>query len=103
MRYAHRTLQDAFRRALTLEAGLQLAEGVHLGKFPRVMQVSNSESYHHNSLEGCVHQANVMDSEARSNACWKCGGLRQLSKGLQSYPLSLKVVTEMMQFSLMPI
>ena len=40
VRYAHRTLQDAFKRALTLEAGLQLAEGVHLGKFPQVMQVS---------------------------------------------------------------
>ena len=29
--YAPRTLQDAFKRALTLEAGLHMAESVHLG------------------------------------------------------------------------
>ena len=73
-------MQDAFKRALTVEAGLQLAEGVHLGKFPQVMQVSNGPSYHHNSLEGCVHQANIRDSEARSNVCWKCGGLGHFQK-----------------------
>ena len=80
MRYAHRTLQDAFRRALSLEAGLQLAEGVHLGRSPQVKQVSTSESCHHDSLEGCVHQANVRDSGARSNAFWKCGGLGHFQK-----------------------
>ena len=80
MQYAHRTLQDAFKRALTLEAGLQLAEGIHFGRFPQVMQVSNGASYHHNSLEGCVHQANVRDNGARSNACWKCGGLDHFQK-----------------------
>ena len=35
--YVPRTLQDAFERALTLEAGLQLAKGVHLGRSPQVM------------------------------------------------------------------
>ena len=37
VQYAPRTLQDAFKRALILEAGLQLAEGVHLGRSPQVM------------------------------------------------------------------
>ena len=35
--YAPRTLQDAFERALVLEAGLQLDEGINLGKSPQVM------------------------------------------------------------------
>ena len=34
MWYAPRTLQDAFKKALTLEAGLQLAKGVYLGRSP---------------------------------------------------------------------
>ena len=37
--YAPRTLQDAFKRTLTLETGLQLAKGVHLGRSPQMMQV----------------------------------------------------------------
>ena len=45
--YAQRTLQDAFERALTLEAGLQLAEGVHLQRSFQVMQVSTNVSCHH--------------------------------------------------------
>ena len=40
--YALKTLQDIFERAVTLEAGLQLAKGVHLGRSPQVMQVSTS-------------------------------------------------------------
>ena len=42
MQYAPRTLQNAFERGLTLEAGLQLAKGVHLGRSPQVMQISTS-------------------------------------------------------------
>ena len=42
--YALRTLQDAFKRALALENGLQLAKGVHLGRFLQVMQISPSAS-----------------------------------------------------------
>ena len=80
VQYALRTLQDSFKRALTLEAGLQLAKGVHLGRFPQVMQVSPSTPCHHDGLEGCVHQVNVRDSQARSNACWKCGGLGHFQK-----------------------
>ena len=59
--YALRTLQDAFERVLTLEAGLQLAKGVHLGRSPQVIQVPTSVSCHHDRLKGCVHQVNVRD------------------------------------------
>ena len=34
VQYTLRTLQDAFERALTLEAGLQLAKGVHIERSP---------------------------------------------------------------------
>ena len=34
-----RALQDVFKRILTLEASLQLADGVHHGRPPKVMQV----------------------------------------------------------------
>ena len=70
--YAVRTLQDTSKRPLALEAGLQLADSVHLGRFPQVMQVSTSVSCHHNGLKECIHQVNVRDSSARSNACWSC-------------------------------
>ena len=70
--YAPRTLQDAFERALILEARLQLAEGIHLGRSPHVMQVSTSVTCHHDGLGNWVHQVNVRDSHARSSACWKC-------------------------------
>ena len=48
--YAPRTLQDAFKWTLTLEAGLQLAKGVHLGRSTQVMHVSTSASCHHNGM-----------------------------------------------------
>ena len=34
-------------KGLTLEAGLQLAKGVHLGRFPQVMQISTTVPCHH--------------------------------------------------------
>ena len=80
MWYAPRTLQDAFERALALEAGLQWAEGLHLERFPQVMQVSTSMLCYCDSLDSCIHQVNVRDSHARSNICWKCGGLGHFQK-----------------------
>ena len=74
MWYAPKTLQDAFEKSFKLEAGPQLAEGVHLGRSPQVMQVFMGASCHQEGLKGCVHQVNVRDSRARSNACWRCGG-----------------------------
>ena len=52
-------LQDGFERALALEAGLELAKGVHLKRSPQVMQVSTSAFCHHDRLEGYAHQVNV--------------------------------------------
>ena len=78
--YTLRTLQGTFERPLALEAGLQLAEGVHLGQFPQVMQVSTSASCHHDVLKGCVHLVSVRDSQTRSNACLTCGGLGHVQK-----------------------
>ena len=46
-----KTLQDVLDRALTLEAGLQLAVGVHLGRSPQVMQVSTDISCHQERLK----------------------------------------------------
>ena len=68
-------LQEEFTKALILEAGLQLAEGVHLGK-PQVMQVSKDATKQCNT-EGTdcrAPQVHVKDNWERSNACWKCGG-----------------------------
>ena len=44
------------------------------------MQVSTSVPCHHDNLKGCIHQINVRDSWARSNTCWKCGGLGHFQK-----------------------
>ena len=78
--YTLKILQDAFERALTLKAGLQLAKSVHLGTSPQVRQVSTGVSHHPDKLKGCVHQVNVKYSQARSNACWKCGELCHFQK-----------------------
>ena len=78
--YAPRSLQDAFERALNLEAFLQLTKCVHLGRSPELMQVFTGVSYHQDMLKGCIHQANFRDSWARSNACWKYGRLGHFQK-----------------------
>ena len=70
----------AFERALTLEAGLQLAEGLHLGRSLQVMQVSTGAYCHQEGLKGCEHQVNVRDSRTSSNVCRKCGGLGHFQK-----------------------
>ena len=57
--YALKTLQDAFQRAPALEAGLQLAKDVHLGRYPQVMQVSTSMFCYQDRLQRCIHQVNV--------------------------------------------
>ena len=54
-------LQDAFKKALTLEAGLQLAEDVYLGRPPQVKQVSTDaqKQYNHEGCDRCVHQVHI--------------------------------------------
>ena len=50
---APRMQQDAFKTVETLQAGLQLAEGIHLGRLPQVMQVSTyaQEQCNHKGLD----------------------------------------------------
>ena len=62
VQYALKMLQDELQRALALEACLQLARGVHLGRFPQVMQVSTGASCHQDRFRGCIHQVNIRDS-----------------------------------------
>ena len=64
-------LQKAFEKALMVEAGQQLAQGVHLGWSPQVMEIfaDSHNSCSHDVHDGCIHQVQVMDSRACSNAC----------------------------------
>ena len=84
---ATRTLQDVFKKALTLEAGLQLDMFLHLGRPSQIMQVSVivAEQDSADDLYGCVHQFCMKDNRVRSNACWRCGGIGLLSIGLLYY------------------
>ena len=68
---APRTPQDGFEKALTMEAGLQLSEGVHLGRSFQMIQISTDEheSCSQDGLDGCVHQMHIKDNRTRSNAC----------------------------------
>ena len=45
-----------------------------------MIQVSTGACCYHDGLDSCVHQVNVGDSHAKSNACWKCGGLGHFQK-----------------------
>ena len=55
---ASRILQDTFKNTLTFETDLQLAECVHLGRPPQVMQISvhTKDLCSHDGLHGCTHQ-----------------------------------------------
>ena len=57
-------LQQCFKRALRLEASLQLFEGVNMARRTTVMNVD---------LEGEEEINFIEDARARSNACYKCG------------------------------
>ena len=83
--YAPQTLQDAFERALTLEAGLKLAKGVHLGRSPQVMQVSTSAPCHHDSLKNAYTKSML---EIAEPDLMLVGSVEDwaTSKKLQGYP-----------------
>ena len=71
------TLQDVFEKALTLGAGSQLVDGVHLRRFSQVMQVSIDEPNQCGSdnLDRFVHQVQVRGNWVESNGYWMCGDI----------------------------
>ena len=59
-------LQQCFEKALRLEASLQLSEGVNMAWRTMVMNID---------LDGDEEINLIKDARARSNACYKCGGV----------------------------
>ena len=57
-------LQQCFKKALRLEASLQLSEGVNMARRTTVMNIN---------LDGNEEINLVRDARARLNACYKCG------------------------------
>ena len=58
------TLGQAFARAIELEAGYQLSEGVSLARPPEIMQVQEIEE---------VDEIGAMQRRLRDVVCWGCG------------------------------
>ena len=58
------TLGQAFTRAIELEAGYQLSEGVSLARHPEIMQVQEIEE---------VDEIGAMQRRLRDVVCWGCG------------------------------
>ena len=58
------TLGQAFTRAIELEAGYQLSEGVSLARPPEVMQIQEVEE---------VDEIGVGQKRYRDVVCWQCG------------------------------
>ena len=59
-------LQQCFEKALRLEASLQLSEGDNMARRTIVMNID---------LDGDEEINLIKDMRARSNACYKCGGV----------------------------
>ena len=64
-------LQQCFRKALRLEASLQLSEGVNMAHKMTVMNVEIDADDEINLIK---------DARARSNACYKCGEVRHFQR-----------------------
>ena len=58
------TLGQAFTRAIELEAGYQLSEGVSLARPPEIMQVQGIEE---------VDEVAAMQNRFKDVVCWGCG------------------------------
>ena len=60
-----RTLQDTFEKVLTLKAGLQLAKGVHQGRYLQVKWIFTDahKFYNQEGLMG-VHLMHIKDNKA---------------------------------------
>ena len=58
------TLGQAFTRAIELEAGYQLSEGVSFARPPEIMQVQEIEE---------VDEIGAIQRRSRDVVCWECG------------------------------
>ena len=65
------TLGQAFTRAIELEAGYQLSEGVSLARPPEIMQVQEIEE---------VDEIAAMQRRLRDVVCWGCGDKGHLQR-----------------------
>ena len=65
------TLGQAFTRAIELEAGYQLSEGVSLARPPEIMQVQEIEE---------VDEIGAIQRRSRDVVCWECGEKGYLQK-----------------------
>ena len=63
------TLGQAFTRAIELETGYQLSEGVSLARHPEVMQIQEVEE---------VDEIGTGQKRSRDVVCWQCGEKRHL-------------------------
>ena len=72
------TLGQAFTRAIELEAGYQLSEGVSLARPPEVMQIQEVEE---------VDEIGAGQKRSRDVVCWQCG-----EKGHLQWDCPYKVV-----------
>ena len=67
-----RNLDEAMSRAIQLEAGFQLSEGVNMAWRVNIMQAEVNET------------EVVKDTRARSNICWGCGEIGHFYKDCQN-------------------
>ena len=68
-----KNLDDAMSRAIQLEAGFQLSEGVNMARKINIMQAE-------------INETEIMkDTRARSNICWGCGEIGHFYKDCQNH------------------
>ena len=93
-----------FEKALILEAGLQLAESVHLRRPPQIMQISTNVPAQHSysRLKGCMHQVPKKTTEHNQMPVWRCGGLGHFIK-IARLPCLLSTVTKRINPFLTPV
>ena len=66
-KFLSQNLQQCFKKALGLEASLQLSKGVNMAQKTTIMNVDVDDEDEINLIK---------DARARSNACYKCGEVR---------------------------
>ena len=66
------TLQEVFVKAINLEVGYQLSEGVNLSRQPNIMELHTET--------GEVNDVTVQDKRLKTVTCWRCRELGHYSK-----------------------